>query len=138
MLSAVQFWILSFCLQYRNLKMKMWQSSNTLEQQICIYNFIILPAVLYKCKTWSLTLRMELRLRILKTVCQGEYLDLKERNNNLYCWPDIIRVVHLRRLRWVSNHLQVWLQEAVYKLSQTEGKYNLDTQGRWNGWYLLK
>jgi len=35
----------------------------------------MLPAVLYGCETWSLTLKGE----YLRTKCQGEYIDLWER-----------------------------------------------------------
>src|SRR5215510_11040039 len=42
-------------LLYKNLKIK-------------IYRTIILPAVLYGCETWSLTLRKEHRLRMLRRV----------------------------------------------------------------------
>ena len=35
--------------------------------QIKIYRTIILPVVLYGCETWSLILREERRLRVLKT-----------------------------------------------------------------------
>jgi hypothetical protein len=34
--------------------------------KIRIYKSIILPAVLYGCETWSLTLRVEHRLRVLE------------------------------------------------------------------------
>jgi hypothetical protein len=34
--------------------------------KIKIYRTIILPVVLYQCETWSLTLREELRLRVLR------------------------------------------------------------------------
>jgi len=34
--------------------------------KIKIYKTIILPLVLYGCKTWSLTLREECRLRVLE------------------------------------------------------------------------
>jgi hypothetical protein len=34
--------------------------------QIRIYKTIILPVVLYGCKTWSLTLREEHRLRVFE------------------------------------------------------------------------
>ena len=40
--------------------------------KIKIYKTIILPAVLYDCETWSLTLREE--SRYLKTGSRGEYL----------------------------------------------------------------
>jgi len=37
--------------------------------KIKIYGTIILPVVLYGCKTWSLTLREECRLRVFRTGC---------------------------------------------------------------------
>jgi hypothetical protein len=42
-----------------------------------IYRAIILPVVLYGCKTWSLTLKDERRLRVfenreLRIICGGE------------------------------------------------------------------
>jgi len=37
--------------------------------KIKIYRTIILPAVLYGCETWSLTLREELRLRVFRIGC---------------------------------------------------------------------
>jgi hypothetical protein len=45
--------LLSSCLLSRNVKVK-------------IYRIIILPVVLYGCKTWSLTLREEDRLRVFE------------------------------------------------------------------------
>jgi hypothetical protein len=36
--------------------------------KIRIYKTIILPAVLYGCETWSLTLREEHRLRVLRRI----------------------------------------------------------------------
>jgi hypothetical protein len=44
----------TFCLLSKYLKIK-------------IYRNIILPVVLYGCKTWSLTLREECRLRVFET-----------------------------------------------------------------------
>ena len=38
--------------------------------QIKIYRTIILPGVLYGCKTWSLTLREECRLRVLENTAK--------------------------------------------------------------------
>ena len=37
--------------------------------KVKIYRTIILPVVLYGCETWSLTLREEHRLRVLRTGC---------------------------------------------------------------------
>jgi hypothetical protein len=46
--------LLSFCLLSKNVKIR-------------IYKTIILPAVLYGCETWSLTLREKHRLRVFET-----------------------------------------------------------------------
>jgi hypothetical protein len=48
--------LLSSRLMSKNLKIK-------------IYETLILPVVLYGCETWSLTLREEHRLRVLRTEC---------------------------------------------------------------------
>jgi hypothetical protein len=48
--------LLSSCLISKNLKIK-------------IYRTVILPVLLYGCKTWTLTFRQEHRLRVLRTVC---------------------------------------------------------------------
>ena len=48
----------------QNLLFSNLQSKNI---QIKIYRTIILPVVLYGCETWSLILREERRLRVLKT-----------------------------------------------------------------------
>jgi hypothetical protein len=45
--------------------------------EIKIYKTVILPVVLYRCETLSLALREEHRLRVLRTGCLGEYLDLR-------------------------------------------------------------
>jgi hypothetical protein len=53
------------CLSVQNLL-----SSNLLSKNlnIKIYKTIILPVVLYGCETWSLTLREESRLRVLRRI----------------------------------------------------------------------
>jgi len=71
-----------------------------------MYRTIILPVVLYGCETWSLALREECRLRVLenrvlRTVfglkrdeVTGEWRRLhNEELNDLYCSPNIIRVI---------------------------------------------
>ena len=83
-------------------------SSNLLCRGIKIkmYRTIILPVVLYGCETWSLALREECRLRVLenrvlRTVfglkrdeVTGEWRRLhNEELNDLYCSPNIIRVI---------------------------------------------
>ena len=74
--------------------------------KIKIYRTIILPVVLYSCETWSLTLREEHRLRVFENrvlrgvfgpkrdVVTGEWRKLhNEELNDLYCSPNIVRVI---------------------------------------------
>jgi hypothetical protein len=74
---------------------------------------ITLPVVLYGCEIWSLTLREEYGLRVFQNrvlrrlfgtkrdAVTGEWRRLhKEKLNDLYSPPNIIRVNKLRRMRW--------------------------------------
>jgi len=74
--------------------------------KIKIYRIIILPAVFYGCKTLSLTLREESRLRVFENrvlrrvfgpkrdEVTGEWRKLhNEELNDLYSLPNIVRVV---------------------------------------------
>jgi hypothetical protein len=78
-----------------------------------IHKTILLPAILYECKTWSLTLREEHRLRvfenrvlrrIFRTKRDGMTGGLRKIHNeelhDLYSSPSIIRMVRSRRKRW--------------------------------------
>jgi len=73
---------------------------------------VILPVVLYGCETWSLTLREERRLRVFenrvlrrifgskRNEVKGEWGKLhNEELNDLYCSPNIVRVIKWRRMR---------------------------------------
>ena len=75
-----------------------------------------MPVVLYGCETWSLTLREKRRLRlfenrVLRRVfgpkrdeVTGEWRKLhNEKLSDLYCLPNIVRVVKSRRMRWAGH-----------------------------------
>ena len=79
---------------------------------ITIYRTIILPVVLYGCETWSLTLREDRKLRVFenmvlrrkfgpkKNEATGESKKLhNEELNDLYCSPNIFRVIKSRIMR---------------------------------------
>jgi len=84
--------------------------------KIRIYRTIILPVVLYGCKSWSLTLQEERKLRVFeKKVLRrifgprrdeitGEWWRLhNEELNDLYFSPNIVRVIKSRRIRWTGH-----------------------------------
>jgi hypothetical protein len=52
-----------------------WLPPAVKEWKVKIYKTIILPAVLCGCETWSVTLKDEHRLRVLRTEFWEEYLD---------------------------------------------------------------
>ena len=89
------------------------QSSSLLSKNINIkiYRTLILPVVLYGCETWSLILREERRLGVSENRCWGEYLGLRgewrklhnEELNDLYCSPNIVRVIKSRRMRLADD-----------------------------------
>ena len=92
---------------YKNLKIK-------------IYRTVILPVVLYVCETWSLTLREERRQRMFenrvfrkifepnKDEVTREWRKLhNEELNDLYCSPNIVRVIKSRRMRWAGHVVRI-------------------------------
>ena len=88
--------------------MQNFSTSNLLSKnlEIKIYRTIILPVVLYGCETWSLTLREErcptvFDNRVLRRTfgvnvneVTGEWRKIHSGElNDLYCSPNIIRVI---------------------------------------------
>jgi hypothetical protein len=105
--------------------------------KVKIYKTIILPVVLYGCKTWSLALREEHRLRVFenrvlrrifgpkRNEVTGEWRKLhNEELHNLYSSPDIIRQVKSRRMRWAGHVARMREERKVYKVlvEKPEGK----------------
>ena len=84
--------------------------------KIKIYRTMILPVVFYGCETWLLTLREERKQRVFGNMVlrgvfgprrdevTGEWRRLhNEVLNDLYCSPNIVRVIKWRRMRWVGH-----------------------------------
>jgi hypothetical protein len=96
--------------------------------KIKIYRTIILPVVLYGCESWSLTLREEHRLRVFENRVLrifGHKRDkvtevwrklYNEELNDLYCSPNIVRVIKTRRMRWAGNVARVGERSGVYRV----------------------
>jgi hypothetical protein len=77
---------------------------------------IILPVVLYGCKTWSLTLKEEHTLRVFENKVLRRIFGPKrdevmggwrklhnEELRDLYSSPNIIRIIKSRRMRWAGH-----------------------------------
>jgi hypothetical protein len=92
-----------------------------------MYRTIILPLVFYGCETWSLTLREECRLRMFekrvlrrmfgpeRDVVTGDWRKLhNEELNDLYCSPNIVRVIKWRR--WAGHVARMGERRGVYRV----------------------
>jgi hypothetical protein len=104
--------------------------------KIKIYKTVILPVVLYGCKTWSLTLGEENRLRIFENKVfrrifgpkreeDGSWRKLhNDELHNLYYSPNIVRVIKSRRLRWTRYGTRMGEGRVVYRVlvGKLEGK----------------
>jgi hypothetical protein len=102
-----------------------------------IYRTIMLPVVLYGCESWSLTLREECRLWVLKNrvlrrifgtkrdEVTGEWRRLHNKElYALYSSLNIIRVIKSRRLRWAEHVARMGERRVVYRalVGKPEGR----------------
>jgi hypothetical protein len=100
---------------------------------------------LYGCETWSLTLREDLRLRVLKNRAlrgifglKGEEVTREWRKMhcgelyNLYSSLDIIRQIKSRRMRWARHVARMGEGRNVYRVltGKPEGKRRLERPRR--------
>jgi hypothetical protein len=95
---------------------------------IKIHRTIILPVVLYGCESWSLTLREECRLRIVKNrvlrrifgpkdEVTGEWRRLHNKElYTLYSSVNIICVIKSIRLRWEGHVARMGKKRSAYRV----------------------
>ena len=92
---------------------------------------------IYRCETWSLTLREERRLRVFENRVLrrvfgpkrdeviGEWRKVhNEELNDLYSLPNIVRVVKSRRMRWAGHVARMGEDRGVHRglVGKPEGK----------------
>jgi hypothetical protein len=102
---------LSSCLLPRNVKVK-------------IYKTIILPVVLYGCKTWSSILREEHRLRRVFEIFRPKRDEVTVKWRKFYSkdlhilclFPDIISQMKSRIIRWAGHVARMGEDRKVYKV----------------------
>ena len=106
-----------------------------------------MTVVLYGCETWSLTLREERRLsafenRVLRRIfghkrdeITGEWRKLhNEELNDLYCSPNIVRVIKSRGMGWAGHVACMGEERGAYTVlvGKPEGKRSMGRpRGRW-------
>jgi hypothetical protein len=86
---------------------------------------IILPVVVYGCKTWSPTVEEKRRLRVFQNrvlrrifgpkrdEVTGEWRKLHyEELNDLYCLSIIVRGIKSRRMRWAGHVARMGREKA--------------------------
>jgi len=98
----------------------------------------------YGFETWSLTLREERRLRVLENRVLRRIFGLKrdevtgertklhnEELNDLYCSPNIFRVIKSQRMRWKGHVARMGKRRCVYRVfvGKPVGKNHLEDPG---------
>jgi hypothetical protein len=90
---------------------------NNLRGYAAVTPTVVLHVVLYGCETWSLTPREERRLRVFENMVLRRIFGAKrnkltggwrklhnEELNDLYCSPNIVRVIKSRRMGWAAKN----------------------------------
>jgi hypothetical protein len=109
-----------------------------------MYKTIILLLVLYRCETWSVTLREEHKLRVFKNRVlrrmfgpkRDEMMGWRRLHNeelhNLLLLPNIIRMIQWRNMRWAGHLARTEVNRSVYGVfvRKPAGKSQL-RQHRW-------
>jgi hypothetical protein len=105
--------------------------------KIIIYKIIILPVILFGCKTWSLALKEKHKLRVFENrvlrrafgprsdEVTGRWRKLhNEELRDLYYSPSIIRIIKFGRMRWAGHVARMGENRNVYRLlaEKSEGK----------------
>jgi hypothetical protein len=119
--------------------------SHTKNLKIKIYKTVILPVVLYGCKTWSLTLTEERRLRVFENRVSRKIFGPKREEDglwrklhndelhSLYSSLSIVWVIK-SRMRWVGHVAHMGEGRGVYRalVGMPKGKRPLGrTRHRW-------
>jgi hypothetical protein len=94
-----------------------------------MYRTIILPIVLYRCKTWSHDLRKEHRLnafenRVLRKVFEPKKYEVRGSSrklhnhelHNLYHSPNISWCIRSRRMRWKGHVARMGEMRNAHKI----------------------
>jgi hypothetical protein len=107
--------------------------------KIKIYKTVILPVVLYGCKTWSLTLGEEHSLRVFENRVLRKIFGPKREEDgswrklhydelhDLYSSLNIVRVIKSRRMRWAGHVAHMGEERGAYRVlvGRPEGKRSL-------------
>jgi hypothetical protein len=89
----------------------------------------VTASFLYGCETWSLILREENRLmvfenRVLRGIFGPKRKEVREEwrklhneeLNDLYCSPNIIRMIKSRRMKWAGHVGRMGERRGVYRV----------------------
>jgi hypothetical protein len=110
-----------------------------------IYRTIILPVVMHRCETWSLTLREEHRLRVFENRVLRGIFEPKRAEviggwrklhnvelHKLYCSPSMIRIIKSRRMRWTEYVARMGATRNAFRtmVGKPEGKRPLQNPTR--------